>query len=162
MIYSNELLYVNWEGGEELNDFINHLENAEEIKHEKGTKDAIMELKSLIQKQRINSNSTKKTGTAGSLTDRITKLLIYGKEKKSETDQKIDKIKKTITDFAKQRKGKKQEKPKQYKNKRKEIQEQIKILKEKGNNGNIPWGEVWEFEDGGILWFSHGFRAKER
>ena len=35
--------------GEELNDFINHLSNADEVKHEKGTKEAIMELKSLIQ-----------------------------------------------------------------------------------------------------------------
>ena len=80
-------------GGEELNDFINHLSNVEEVKHEKGMKEAIMEMRSLIQNQRINSNSINKTGTAGSLTDRITKLLIYGKEKKSETDQKIDKIK---------------------------------------------------------------------
>ena len=81
-------------GEEELNDFINHLANAEEVKHEKGTKEAIMERKSLIQKQSSNSNSINKTGTAGSLADRMTKLSIYGKAKKSETDQKIDKIKK--------------------------------------------------------------------
>ena len=92
-------------GGEaEHNDFINHLENVEEVKHEKGTKEAIMELKSLIQKRRTNSNSMNKAGATGSLTDRITKLLIYGKETKSETDKKIGKIKKAITDFSKQRK----------------------------------------------------------
>ena len=64
----------------EFNDFINHLANVEELKHEKGTKSSIMELKSLIQSQRINSNSANKTGTTGSLADRITKMLIYGKE----------------------------------------------------------------------------------
>ena len=116
-----------------------------------------MGLKSLIQKQRINSNSVNKTGIAGSLTDRITKLLIYGKEKKSETDQKIDKIKKTITDFAKQRKEQKQEKLRQYKNKRKEIQEQIKTLKEKGNNVNIPWKEVGDLEVKNFYGFYTGF-----
>ena len=92
---------MSWGG--ELNDFINHLSNVEEVKHEKGMKEAITELKSLIRHHRINRNSINKTGTEGSLTDRITKLSIYGKEKKSETDQKIGKIKKTITDFAKQR-----------------------------------------------------------
>ena len=78
-------------GEEEFNDFVNHLANVEELRHEKGTKGSIMELKSLIQSQRINSNSANKTGTAGSLAGRITKMSICGKEKKSETYIKIDK-----------------------------------------------------------------------
>ena len=68
-------------GGEEFNDYINHLPNVEELKHEKGTKESIMELKSLIQSQRINSNPSYKTGTTGPLAERITKLAIYGKER---------------------------------------------------------------------------------
>ena len=67
-----ELGCVWWWWGE-FNDFINHLANVEESKHEKGMKDSIMELKSLIQSQRINSNSANKTGTTGPLADRITK-----------------------------------------------------------------------------------------
>ena len=104
-------------GREEFNDYINHLPNVEELKHEKGTNESIMELKSLIQRHRINSNSANKIGTTGSLADRITKLSIYGEEKKSETDLKIDKIKKTMIDFTKQRKEQKQNKTKQYKTK---------------------------------------------
>ena len=77
-----------------FNDPANHLPNVEELKRVKETKESIMELKSLIQSQRINSNPANKIGTTGSLSDRITKLSIYGKEKKSETDLKIDKIKK--------------------------------------------------------------------
>ena len=36
-------------GGGEFNDFINHLGNMEELKHEKGMEESIAELKSLIQ-----------------------------------------------------------------------------------------------------------------
>ena len=63
----------------------------EELKHEKGTKEAIMELKSLIQGHRINSNYPNDKGISGSLADRVTKMLIYGKERKSETDLKLTK-----------------------------------------------------------------------
>ena len=45
----------------------------EELKHEKGMKESIVESKSLIQRQRVNNNSTNKTGTSGSLADIITK-----------------------------------------------------------------------------------------
>ena len=62
----------------------------EELKHEKGMGGSIAELKSLIQRHRINNNnSTNKTGTSGSLAGRVTKMLIYGKERKSETDLEI-------------------------------------------------------------------------
>ena len=61
---------------------------------------------------------------------------------------KIGKIKKAMSDFAKQRKELKQGKTKQYKNKRKQIQEQFEKLKEKGNtNNNAPWGEISDFGD---------------
>ena len=52
-----------------------------ELKHEKGMEESIVELKSLIRRHRINNNSANKTGTSGSLADRITKMLIYGKER---------------------------------------------------------------------------------
>ena len=44
------------------------------------------------------------------MADRITKMLIYGKERKSETDLKIDNIKKALKDFAKQNKNENKEK----------------------------------------------------
>ena len=77
-----------------------------DLKHEKGTKEAIMELKSLIHWQRMGSNSPGKLKISGSLDGRITKTLIYGQERKSETDFGIDKIKNALRDFAKQAKNK--------------------------------------------------------
>ena len=56
-----------------FNDFVDHLRNMEELKHEKGTKDAIVGLKSLIRGRRVNNNSSGKTKIAGSLVDRIGK-----------------------------------------------------------------------------------------
>ena len=68
---------------------------------------SIVGLKSLIQGHRINNNNpTSKTGISGSLADRITKMLIYGKERKSETDLEIGKIKKALGEFPKQSKNK--------------------------------------------------------
>ena len=81
----------------------------EELKREKGMKESIVELESLIQRHRRNNNSTNQTGISGSLADRITKMAIYGKERKSETYLKIDKIKKALGEFAKQNKNKKGE-----------------------------------------------------
>ena len=43
-------------------------------------------------------------------------------------------------------KEQKRGKSKQYKEKRKQIQEQVQKLKEEGNN-NTPWGEISDFED---------------
>ena len=45
-------------GGGEFNDFINHLGNMEELNHEKWMKESIVELKSLIQRHRINNNNS--------------------------------------------------------------------------------------------------------
>ena len=79
-------------GGGGLNDFINHLENAEEVKHEKGTKEAIMELKSLIQKTAHKQQFHKQNRNRRLIKRQNNKAVdIYGKEKKSETAQKIDK-----------------------------------------------------------------------
>ena len=67
------------------------LGNMEEAKHEKGTKEAIAELKSLIHGQRINNNAPGKTKISGSLSGSVTKTLIFGKDRKSETDLRIGK-----------------------------------------------------------------------
>ena len=72
-----------------------------EAKHEKGMGEAIVELKSLIHGQRVNNNSPGKTKIPGPLTDKITKTLIFGKERKSETDLRIGEIKTSLSDFAK-------------------------------------------------------------
>ena len=82
----------------------------EELKHEKGMKESIVELKSLIRWHRVNNNSTssnsaRKTRISGSLAGRITKMLIYGKGRKSETYLEIGEIKKASEDFANQKKG---------------------------------------------------------
>ena len=49
----------------------------------------------------------------------------------------------------------------QYKEKRKEIQEQVKKLKEKGNNNNMPWGEMSDFEDGEFYGFCNDSEQKK-
>ena len=76
---------MSWEeGGGGLNDFINHLTNVEEVKHEKGEKgaeEAIMELKSLIRNPRVNRNPINETGTAGPLTDIIKTFDIWKRKR---------------------------------------------------------------------------------
>ena len=49
-----------------------------------------MELKSLIQTQRINRNSASKNRNKRAISGQNSKMLIYGKEKKSETDIKLE------------------------------------------------------------------------
>ena len=78
----------------------------EDSKREKATEEAIVGLKSLIHGHRVDSNSPDRLKISGSLADRITETLIYGKERKSESDLKIDKVKKALIDFAKQAKRK--------------------------------------------------------
>ena len=87
---------------EAFNEFMGRLWNMEDSKHEKGTEEAIVELESLIQGHHMGSNSPGKSELSGSLSDRITKTMIYGKERNSETDLKSGKIKKDVSDFAKQ------------------------------------------------------------
>ena len=76
-------------GGEAFNDFTDHLGDMEDLKHEQGTKEAIVEMRSLIHGQRMGINSPDKPKISGSLAGRITKTLIYGGERKSETDLEI-------------------------------------------------------------------------
>ena len=64
------------------------------MKHEKGMREALAESKSLIRGLRMGINSTGKSKNPGSLSERITTTLIYGKERKSETDFEIGEIKK--------------------------------------------------------------------
>jgi len=94
---------------------MDRLGNMGDSKHVKGMGEAIVELGSLIHGQRMGSNSPDKPKISGSWDGRITKTLIYGKERKSETDSEIGKIKKALSDFAKQASRKNQEKEKQYK-----------------------------------------------
>ena len=71
-------------------------------KQEKGMWDSIFELKSLIRRQRMGSNSAGNPKIPGSLTDRVTKTLIYGKQEKSDTDMRIGGVKKALIGSAKQ------------------------------------------------------------
>ena len=65
-----------------------------------------------------------------------------------------------MNDFAKQRKEQKRGKRKQYKVERNEIQEQVKKLKERGNNLNMPWGEISSFGDEEFYGFCTDFEQK--
>ena len=116
--------------GGAFNDFMDHLGNMEELKHEEGTKEAIAELESLIHGQRMGSNSPDKPKISGALAGRITKTLIYWKERKSETDLAIGEIKKALIDFAKRERNENQGKEKQYKERNK-----FKKSEEVGNTG---------------------------
>ena len=87
---------------------MDHFGNMGDMEHEKGAKEAIAEMESLIRGHRMGSNSPGKLKTSGSLAGRITKTLIYGEARKSETDLEIDKVKKALIDFAKQAKKKHQ------------------------------------------------------
>ena len=84
-----------------FNDFMDHLGNVEELKHDEGLKDAILELESLIRGHRMGRNSADNPKITGPLADRIAKTSIYGNRRKSDTDLKIGEIKKAISDFAK-------------------------------------------------------------
>ena len=52
--------------------------------------------------RRIGANSPSNLKISGSLSGRIAKTLIYGKERKSAADLEIEKIKKALSDFARQ------------------------------------------------------------
>ena len=69
-----------------------------------------MGLQSLIQSRRVNNNSMNKTGTTGSIAGRIVKMLIYGKEGKSETDIKSTEQRKQRTTSPSKEKNKKENK----------------------------------------------------
>ena len=99
---------MSWEGGEAFNDFMDHIRNMNDSKREKGMKEAIAESKSLTHGHRMGSNSPGNSEISGSLVGRITKkrTLVYGKRRTSETDLKIEMIKKALSDFAKQVKTK--------------------------------------------------------
>ena len=64
-----------------------------ESKREKGAREAILELESLIHGHRTGSNSAENPKMSGSLADSITKTLIYGKQGKSDIDLRIGWIK---------------------------------------------------------------------
>ena len=111
---TGKLPFARWDGGEAFNDFMGHLGNMGDLKQDKGMGETIAELESLIHGQRMESNSMDKPKIQGSLAGRIAKTLIYGKERKSETDLEIGKIKVALIDFAKQARNENQRKEKQY------------------------------------------------
>ena len=92
--------------GKAFNDSMAHLWNMGELKHEKGAAESIFGSKSLIHGHRMGSNSAENPKMSVPLADRITKTSIYGKRRKSETDLEIGKIKKALSDFAKQAENK--------------------------------------------------------
>ena len=86
----------------------------------------------------MDSNSPDKSKIPDSLADRITKTLIYGKERKSETDLKIGEIKKDLSDFAEQVRNK--IKQKRNDTKKETNSRKVKKLKTRENNNNSPCG----------------------
>ena len=108
---------------------------------------SIVESKSLIHGYRMGSNSPGKLKIPGSLAGRITKTSIYGEERKSETDLRIGKIRKSLCDFAKQAKNKingKESNIMEETNSRK-----VGKLEIRENESNFTWG-ISDFEGGGF------------
>ena len=70
---------------------MDRLGNMGELKQEKGMRDAIFALKSLIRGKRMGSNSAGNPDIPGSLADRITQALIYGKQRKSHPELRVGK-----------------------------------------------------------------------
>ena len=92
-------------GVEAFNGFAERLRQVGELKHEQGTKEAITELKSLMRWHRVENNSARNSEISGSLSGRIAETSIYGKERKSDVDLELGKIKKAISDFARKAKN---------------------------------------------------------
>ena len=65
----------------------------------------------------------------------------YG-ERESAVDLAIGEIKKSLRDFPKQVKNGKNWKEKKYREKKKEIIENVRKLKSRGSNIQLPWGRV--------------------
>ena len=152
--YIIEFLFARWRR-DGFNDFVDRLGNMEELKREKGKKEAIAESKSLIRGHRVDNNLPIKTGISGSLADRVTKMSIYGKERKKIGNGFGNwQNKESAELFRQAKKGAEARKTKQYKDKRKQIREQVKKLKERGNNNNTPWREISDFEDGEFYGFA--------
>ena len=86
-------------GGRAFNDFAEHLSQAGELKREEGMGESITESKSLMGGHQIGNNSLGNSEISGSLSGRIAKTLIYGKERKSAAGLEIGKIKKALSDF---------------------------------------------------------------
>ena len=100
-----------------------------------------------MRKQRIDQNSSDLMKLSGGLTERITKTLLYGKPGKSPVGLNVEKIKGILKDFATQIKEEKIWRNKQYLEKRRVIGEKVKNIRTKGENSQLPWKEVNEFED---------------
>ena len=76
-------------GGGLINDFMDHIGHVGDLKHEKGMKEAVVELKSLINGHRMGSNSAGNSEIPGSLVGRVTKTLIYDKRRNRKQIRKL-------------------------------------------------------------------------
>ena len=117
------------------------------IETRKGTKSAILELQSLIHGQRMGVNSAENPKNVGFLADRITKTLIYGKQGKSDIDLGIVRIKRALSDFAKQVTSKNQWDEKQYKERRKRNSRETEEIGNSRKDQQFAVGEISDFED---------------
>ena len=101
-----------------FNDFAKNLGKVGDLKHEEGMKDDIAELKSLIRGQRVESNSADSSEISVSLSAIIVETLLYGKEKKSDTDLKSQN-KESGNRFRQESENEKNWKEKHYKERKK-------------------------------------------
>ena len=101
-----------------FNDSMDHLWNMKDSKREKGTKEVIVELESLIHGHRAGSNSPDKSKNSRFLSRSNYENVALRKRTAIGTDFKIDKVEKALSDFAKQVKTKITEE-KQYKERNK-------------------------------------------
>ena len=111
----------------------------EEAKHEKGTKEATVESKALIQRHRVNNNSPGKARISGSLKGCVTKPSIFGKGRKSETDVKIVEIE-SDERLRHTKKGRQQGNAKTIQGKEETNSRTSQEIERNGNN-NAPWGK---------------------
>ena len=107
----------------------------------------------------IGRNSSDNVRIYGSLNERIAKTLISGK-KNRQSIWKLEKIKKSISDFANQVKGG-EWKEKQYQEKKKEIAGEVRKLKSRGSNLHLRWKEIWGFEDEAFYGYRGDFEQKK-
>ena len=88
-------------GVESFNGFVGRLSQVGELKKEEGTTEEITESEYLMRGKRIGRNSSDNLRISGSLNDRISQTLIYGKNIKPPIGLEIEKIKTSLIDFSK-------------------------------------------------------------
>ena len=107
----------------------------------------------------MGSDSPDKSKISCPLSYRITKTLICGKGRKSETNLKIGKIKKALIDFANQVKTKIKERRSYIRNEGNKFKKSDEVGKRE-NNSNLTRGK--RFRMWGVLRELRRFRAKRK